>query len=343
VDAPVEVAWRDGRRRASRIVPRAELNGNGHGLQLAEDSVVLLTGGARGITARVAVALARRWGCNVELVGRSALPEGEEDPALAACPDRLSLRSALIKAGWREPKAIEKECNRILAGREVAATLAALTEAGSSVTYHQVDVRDAAALAAVVDGIYEGHGRLDGVVHGAGVLDDHFIADKAPEAFEQVFATKVDAARTLVAAIRRGTAQGRARPAFVAFFGSIAGVCGNRGQVDYAAANDALDAMAGANPDLASRVFAVDWGPWSTEAGMVDESLARVFEETGMGLIQIDDGTGVLLDEITAATADGGQPSHVTVARCSPDLMAGALGSVSAAPAAAPAPAGSDR
>lgn len=58
-----------------------------------------------------------------------------------------------------------------------------------------------------------------------------------------------------------------------------------------------------------------------------------------MGLIQIDDGTAVLLDEITAATAAGGQPPHVTVARCSPELMAGALGAPAgaAAPASAPA------
>ncbi|HEY8523917.1 MAG TPA: SDR family NAD(P)-dependent oxidoreductase [Acidimicrobiales bacterium] len=321
-DAPVEVAWRAGRRRASRIVPRPDLDGRSD-LRLSEDSVVLLTGGARGITARVAVALARRWACRVELVGRSALPEGEEPPELAACGDRTALRAALVRAGQRDPKAIERECDRILAGREVAGTLAALRDVGSGVTYHQVDVRDAEALTAVVQGIYERHGRLDGIVHGAGVLDDHFIADKTPEAFERVFATKVDAARTLVTAVRRATAEGgHAPPAFVAFFGSIAGVCGNRGQADYAAANDALDAMAATNADLAGRVFAVDWGPWSTEAGMVDDALARLFEAGGMGLIQVDDGTGVLLDEISAAAAGAAQPAQVTVARCAPELLA---------------------
>jgi acyl transferase domain-containing protein/NAD(P)H-dependent flavin oxidoreductase YrpB (nitropropane dioxygenase family)/NADP-dependent 3-hydroxy acid dehydrogenase YdfG len=329
-DAPVEVAWREGRRRATRFAPRADLNGHA-GLRLAEDSVVLLTGGARGITARTAVALAKRWGSNVELVGRSPLPEGDEDPELAACPDRLALRSALITAGWREPKAIEAEVARILAGREVRGTLAALAAAGSQVTYHQVDVRDAEALGAVVDGIYERHGRLDGIVHGAGVNDDHFVADKAPEAFERVFATKVDAARTLLTAVRRATGAGRAEPAFVAFFGSIAGVCGNRGQVDYAAANDALDAIAAANADLATRVVAVDWGPWSTEAGMVDESLAKVFLDSGMGLIDVEDGTGILLDEIAVAGSNGAgvAPAQVTVARCSPDLMAATMGQTS--------------
>jgi acyl transferase domain-containing protein/NAD(P)H-dependent flavin oxidoreductase YrpB (nitropropane dioxygenase family) len=329
-DAPVEVGWRAGRRRTSQIVPRPA--GNGHvGWRLTGDSVVLLTGGARGITARVAVALAQRCGGgHVELVGRSALREDDED-AFAGSTDRMALRSALVAAGWREPRAVEKECDRLLAERELRATRAALAEIGATVTYHQVDVRDAEALAAVVHSIYERHDRLDGIVHGAGVNDDRVIADKSPEEFARVFATKVDAARTLLGAVRQATADGRwARPAFVAFFGSIAGVCGNRGQADYAAANDALDAIAAANADVASRVFALDWGPWSSETGMVSDALAKLFEASGMGLIQVDDGTALVLDEIVAAAGDTvevrGLPHQVAVARCSPALMAAALG-----------------
>ncbi|HEV7757414.1 MAG TPA: SDR family NAD(P)-dependent oxidoreductase, partial [Acidimicrobiales bacterium] len=256
-DAPVEVAWHGGRRRTSLIGLRPEQDGPAVPA-LTADSVVLLTGGARGITARVAVELAQRFGCSIELVGRSALPEGEEDPALAAATDRMALRSALVGAGWREPQAIERECDRILAEREAGATRSALAAAGSAVTYHQVDVRDAEALSEVVRSVYERHGRLDGVIHGAGMLDDHLIVDKPAEAFERVFATKVDGARTLLAAIRRAVAtDGREHPAFVAFFGSTAGVCGNRGQADYAAANDALDATAAAQAGRAERVLSI--------------------------------------------------------------------------------------
>jgi NAD(P)-dependent dehydrogenase (short-subunit alcohol dehydrogenase family) len=338
-DAPVEVAWRDGRRRASHIEPRpAAASGAGTepsdataaAVPLTNESVVLLTGGARGITARVAVALARRSGCRVELVGRSGLPDADESPELAARHDRPALRAALITAGWREPRAIEKECDRILSAREAAGTLAALAEAGSPVTYHQVDVRDAQALQAVVDSIYQRHGRLDGIVHGAGVLDDHYIVDKAPDAFDRVFATKVAGARTLLGAVQRAAQPdggGHARPAFVVFFGSTAGVSGNRGQVDYAAANDALDAMAATNADSADAVLAVDWGPWSAEHGMVSDSLAAMFEEAGMGLIEVEDGTAVLLDEVAAASGPAGRLYHqVTVARCSPELIAATFG-----------------
>jgi NAD(P)-dependent dehydrogenase (short-subunit alcohol dehydrogenase family) len=345
--APVEVGWRDGRRRMPVVATRppvatsgsgsaAGTNGhsgqNGHDshLPLSPGSVVLLTGGGRGITARSAVALAQRYRCHVELVGRTAFPQGEEPPEIAAAPDRMALRAALIRAGGRTPKEIERECDRILAEREIRQHHDALVAAGVQVVYHQVDVRDAAGLTAVVTSIYERHGRLDGIVHGAGMLDDHLVADKAPEAFERVFATKVDAARTLLDAVHHATTSNgsRPKPAFVAFFGSIAGVCGNRGQIDYAAANDALDTIAAANPEAATRVFAIDWGPWSPDVGMVSDSLAQLFEESGMGLIQLDDGLGVLLDEVAAAAAteagagDRTRPHQVVAVRCSPELMA---------------------
>jgi hypothetical protein len=57
----------------------------------------------------------------------------------------------------------------------------------------------------------------------------------------------------------------------------------------------------------------------------VSDSLAAVFEQAGMGLIEIEDGTAVLLDEIGAASA-GRRFHQVTVARCTPDLIAATFG-----------------
>jgi hypothetical protein len=181
-----------------------------------------------------------------------------------------------------------------------------------------VDVRDRAALAAVVQSVYDDRGRLDGIVHGAGALDDHAIADKEPDQFAPVWATKVESARALLDGLRAGVAAGHEPPAFVAFFGSIAGVCGNRGQVDYAAANDALDTLAATHGDLARRVVALDWGPWAPGAGMVSPELARLFEQGGMGVIDVEDGVAVAMDELTA----GGGSHQIVVARCTPEWMA---------------------
>ena len=48
-------------------------------------------------------------------------------------------------------------------------------------------------------------------------------------------------------------------------FGSIAAALGNRGQADYAAANDALEALGAAlgGDGPAAAALTVHWGPWA--------------------------------------------------------------------------------
>ena len=313
-DGLVDVGRTNGTRQTLRVVP-AELDADTLAAAapvVGPDSVVLLTGGARGITARVAVALAREGCGHLVLVGRSALPDGDEDPATAGAADAVELRKALIGEGLKDPAAIEAACGRILAEREVRATLRTLADLGAEATYHQADVRDAAALEAIVAGTYERCGRLDGVVHGAGVLEDRFLRDKTPESFERVFGTKVDGARTLARVLRPDVG-------FVVLFGSIAGVFGNRGQVDYAAANDALDTLARrASEHLTGRVVSVDWGPWAG-TGMVSAELEREYERRGIGLIDPDDGVACLLRELGSGRAD----AQVVLMRARPDDLDG--------------------
>jgi NAD(P)-dependent dehydrogenase (short-subunit alcohol dehydrogenase family) len=291
---PVEVGWHGTARVSSELVARAALPGTHRPpLPLGPDSVVLVTGGARGITAKVALALAAESSCSLVLVGRSPLP-GPEDPRTTRASGRADLRRTLLELGeLRTPAEIEAECSRLLGAREIRATLEELSALGAQVDYHALDVRDSQALGELIDGVYERHGRLDGVVHGAGVLDDRFIRDKTTEGFERVFATKVDAAHTILDHVRDDAG-------FVVFFGSVSGVFGNRGQVDYAAANDALDGLARiANVQRAGRVVSVDWGPWQG-AGMVSDDLEREYRRRGIGLIEVADGVRALLDELRA-------------------------------------------
>ncbi|MCL9796539.1 SDR family NAD(P)-dependent oxidoreductase, partial [Frankia sp. AgKG'84/4] len=293
---PVVVGYREGVRVLPSVGEIPLVGAGDLPAGLDRSSVVLLTGGARGITAAVAVELARRSGCAIELIGRTGPPAAPEDPATAGAADAPALRRALVAAGVRRPAEIEARIGRLLAEREVRTTLATLGELSASVRYHAVDVRDTAAVTAVVADIYARHGRLDGVVHGAGVLADRLLRDKTPESFEQVFRTKVDGARALFAAVRGDVG-------FVALFGSVAGVFGNRGQVDYAAANEALDTLAHAAAGrFNGRVVSVDWGPWgSARGGMVSAELAREYARRGIGLIEPAEGVDALLRELAAA------------------------------------------
>ncbi|MEU9997429.1 SDR family NAD(P)-dependent oxidoreductase [Streptomyces sp. NPDC050848] len=255
-------------------------------LGLDRDSVVLLTGGARGITARLAAALAERTGCHVELVGRS-------EPAADAALDGAALRARLIAEGGRTPADIEREVRAYGASREVRLCLDALAGTAASARYHRADVTDPERLRAVLDDVYARHGRLDTVVHAAGVVHDQMLPDKSPESFAEVFGTKVTGARALVEHLRPGLRH-------LVLFGSIAGVLGNRGQSDYAAANDALDTLARHwSGHVADRVLALDWGPWAADAGgMVTPELERAYTRSGIGLIDPDEGVEAFLREL---------------------------------------------
>ncbi len=289
-DSLVEVGYQRGVRRSIRVT-RSDVD-VAPKLELDKDAVVLVTGGARGITAHAAIALAFAHRCRIVMVGRSALPDSEEPIDLAAAADLPALRKALLARGsHREPRLIEAEAKRILAEREIRATLRSIEASGATAEYRALDVRDEGAFEALIDELYAKHGRLDGVVHGAGVIEDKLLRQKTSDSFARVFDTKVVPARVLLRKLKRETK-------FVAFFGSVSGAFGNRGQIDYAAANDALDKIALELRDkIAGRVVTIAWGPWAG-TGMVSVELERAYEKQGIGLIPLDAGVALLLQEI---------------------------------------------
>ncbi|ARP69093.1 polyketide synthase [Streptomyces pluripotens] len=310
--AAVVLRTADGRREAPGLVPAplGPLGSTGAGpagegaaeaaaLGLDRDSVILLVGGARGITAKFAATLASACRCRIELLGRTAAPTGPEAPDTAAARTPAELRAALAaRPGASQPAGINRTAELILAQREITATLAELGSLGSAAHYRPVDFRDQDAVLRTVKEIHAEHGRLDAVVFAAGVIEDRVIADKTPESFQRVYGTKTAGASALFAAL--GDLPGA--PAFTVLFGSIAAVLGNRGQADYAAANDALEAL---GTDWAvrtgNRVLTVHWGPWApsgAHTGMVGAELGREYVRRGVRLIDPEEGTAALLREL---------------------------------------------
>jgi len=279
------VQWADTPSDADQLGP----------LPLDADSVVLITGGAYGIAAEAAKQLAREARPRLVLLGRSPLP-GPEPPELEGLRDRASLRKHLIATMRREnpsvvPAIIERAMDRVLKDRQIRANLAEIQQAGSAVEYHALDVRDGAKLAALIDGIYQKHGRLDGVIHAAGIIEDALISRKTPESFANVFATKVESAIVLANVLRPESLK------FLVFFSSVAGRFGNAGQIDYAAANEYLNKLAAhLDAQWPGRVVAIDWGPW--DAGMISEELRRLYASRGISLIPLDAGTRMFLNEL---------------------------------------------
>ncbi|MET9450823.1 SDR family NAD(P)-dependent oxidoreductase [Streptomyces cinerochromogenes] len=310
--APVVLRTATGHRRGLELVPvpLGPLGSTGAGpagdgaaeaaaLGLDRDCVVLLAGGARGITARFAATLAAACRCRIELLGRTPAPTAPEAARTAAARTPVELRAALAAGpGAPRPAEINRAAGLILAQREITTTLAELAALGSTARYRSVDFRERDAVLQAVKEIHAEHGRLDGVVFAAGVIEDRLIAEKTPESFQRVYGTKTAGADALFTALDDLPSA----PAFTVLFGSIAAVLGNRGQADYAAANDALETL---GTDWAARTgrraLTVHWGPWAPAGdhpGMVDAELGRAYARRGIALIDPEEGTAALLREL---------------------------------------------
>jgi acyl transferase domain-containing protein/NAD(P)H-dependent flavin oxidoreductase YrpB (nitropropane dioxygenase family)/NAD(P)-dependent dehydrogenase (short-subunit alcohol dehydrogenase family)/acyl carrier protein len=291
---PIEVGYQGERRVTLHCVSAPVETKDDSPAPLGPNSTVLLTGGARGITAAVALELARRYRPNLVLVGRSPLPEDGEAPDTAGVTGTAELKGILIARMRREgrpasPAIIESAYQRLLQDREIRANIERLKQAGARVHYYQADVREEAAFTGVLDDVVRRFGTLDGVIHGAGVIQDKLIRDKTPESYDRVFGTKVESALILSRYPRFAELK------FCVFFTSVAGRFGNRGQSDYAAANEVLAKLAvHLDRRCPGRVVSLAWGPWSS-IGMVSE-LEQHLGQRGLQMIPPELGP-LFLDE----------------------------------------------
>lgn len=289
-------------------------------------SVLVCSGGARGVTAATLVALARASQPRIALLGRT--PLSEEPSACAGVDDDAGLKRALLMAAKAagqpvKPAELGRQVKQILAVREIRATLAALQEAGSEASYHSTDVADPVAVQTALAEVRAAWGPITGIVHGAGVLADKLIADKTRDQFDWVLKTKVGGLRALLDATASDPID------TLVMFSSVAARTGNVGQCDYAMANEILNKVAAAEGKRrpGCRVASLGWGPW--EGGMVTPALKAYFESHGVPLIPLDVGAQMLVDELSV-DADGvvevvlgGPPRRASIAE-------GAVGGIAA-------------
>ncbi|MFC4590809.1 type I polyketide synthase [Sphaerisporangium corydalis] len=234
---PSPVVLRGGRRWVRDYEP-IEVPATGD-TGLRRHGVYVITGGLGGIGITLAEDLAARLQARLVLLGRSGLPPREEWDDLAGGTDRTARAIAAIRR---------------------------MEAAGAQVVTLAADVTDAASMRGVREETLARFGRVDGIVHAAGVPGGGMAEVKERQAAEQVMAPKI-----LGAVALREAFDGLDLD-FVMLCSSVTAVAGGFGQVDYCAANNFLDAYAHTWP---GRVVSVNWGAW-LEVGMAAEVAAPV-------------------------------------------------------------------
>ncbi|MGP3690373.1 SDR family NAD(P)-dependent oxidoreductase [Streptomyces sp. IBSNAI002] len=169
----------------------------------------------------------------------------------------LVARHLVTRHGVRRLLLISRRGANAPGAKQLEHELAAL---GATVTLAACDVADRRALRDVLAAIPAEH-PLTAVIHTAGTLDDGVLTSLTPERCDSVLRAKADGAWHLHDLTRRHDL------AFFVLFSSAAGVLGNAGQGNYAAANVFLDALAHHRAAQGLAAQSLAWG-WWREAGM---------------------------------------------------------------------------
>jgi len=297
-----------GRHRDERWSPglvEQPLGTDGTGLPLGPETVMVVTGGAGSIVAAIVADLAAACrGGHFHLLDRVAAP-AENDPDVARIrSDREGLKRELferLKArGERAtPAMIERELAAIERSAAAATALEAVRAAGGQAHWHAVDLLDGDAVQRAVGEVCARHGRIDVLVHAAGLEISRALPDKTAAEFARVLDVKCDGWFSLLRAI------GDTPLGATVVFSSIAGRFGNAGQTDYAAANDLLCKWTSHLRRLrpGTRALAIDWTAWA-EIGMASRgSIPTIMAAAGIDMLPPSVGIPVVRNELGAGTA----------------------------------------
>ena len=224
------VAFRDGKRWTEELqpvrVPPAEPDA-----WVLDGGVYLITGGLSGIGLEMATRMTRAARVTLLLLSRRGLPPRETWHALPASIDASTRRA-------------------------VAAVLE-MEALGSTVVPLAVDVTDASRLNDAIATARHQCGRIVGVLHAAGTVEDAPLQLKETESVRRVMGPKLQGVAALDAVLADDP------PDWLVLFSSTSAFLGLPGQVDYTGANAFLAAFARARAGGSRpRTVAIQWGLW---------------------------------------------------------------------------------
>ncbi len=211
-------------------------------IEIKTEGAYLITGGASGIGKEISGFFTNFGNVKLCLTGRSSIPERSE---------------------WNNVS----EGNGNQKSLSIIQTIKELEEKGAQVEYFAVDATDLEEMQKVRDEIVSKHGKLNGIVHSAGIAGDGFIMSKDEETFNKVLSPKIKGTWVL------DKITGNDELDFFVSFSSIASVMRLPGQSDYTAANAYLDSFAAYRKTLEKAALTINWPAWKETGMAVDHNM----------------------------------------------------------------------
>ncbi len=269
---------------------------------LNDGDSIIVSGGAKGVTAACLISLSERKKLNIGILGRTLLENELE--YLKEFKTDGELKGAVfqqaIKNGLKiTPIEVNNIVSKTFSNREIQETLEILRKNGSKVNYISVDISSKTKVTKAVNQLRKEFGSIQGIIHAAGVLADKYIHEKTAEQFNKVFATKIAGFINMLEATAND------KLTHICCFSSVAARMGNVGQVDYAMANEVLNKVCQAEQLKRKKtclVKSLNWGPW--DGGMVSLQLKKHFKSLGVDLIPLERGAEIFADEMEDASID---------------------------------------
>ena len=259
---------------------------------------IIFTGSGRGIGAMLSQKIAAQYHSKIIVLD---IIEIQEKTPLWASMNEAEL-AALKKQMWEDLKAdptqratpvlLERAFGRVKDSITLYNNLQKLRELGSEVEYYHCDVLNSAMVKEVCTKIKAKNGRVDGLIHFAGLERSKLIYDKDPAEYYRIFDVKATSFGSfLVNNIVRDDG-------FFAFASSIAGKFGNLGQSDYASANDYLAKSSLSLTNQGYRSVSIAMSAYKNVGMGVRAGVETFLRTNGVDFVDPEDGMQIFLDEI---------------------------------------------
>ena len=301
----VEIGYKDGLRWTIGLEEQPAADGQ-PGLTLNRDSVFLITGAAGSIVSAITADLAAASGGTFHLLDLVPEPDAANSDLKRFATDKEGLKRDLFarmqaRGERATPALVEKELAAIERAQSARSAIDAVRAAGGTVHYYSVNLTDAEAVAKVIGQVRQRSGRIDVLLHAAGLDRSHMLPDKPPAEFNLVFDVKSDGWFHLLRAI------GDMPLGATVAFSSISGRFGNAGQTDYSSANDLLCKMTSnlRHTRPATRGIAIDWTAWGGIGMATRGSIPKMMELAGIDMMPPEVGVPWIRRELTAGGSRG--------------------------------------